>query len=155
MQRMGGSNPSTSLLRPRSADVASSQLIAPIGEHSRALLKPSFDKAYSIDLFTLERYWRMLIDYIPRDGSTVDLQPLLFSLVSCQSCSGLYHFQTDTQQYLDTTTLFLFGSRSSHWREAPLTKLTLFWKRSILLVRVRFSHRSRPIQALVQRLQMD
>lgn len=54
----------------------------PEWEHSRALLKPSFNRANAIDLPTLESYLKKLIDKIPRDGSTVDLQPLLFSLVS-------------------------------------------------------------------------
>lgn len=57
----------------------------PVWEHSRALLKPSFNRANMTDLAALEKYLRMVIDRIPRDGSTVDLQPLLFSLVSYRS----------------------------------------------------------------------
>ena len=54
----------------------------PIWEHSRALLKPSFNRANMTDLTTLEKYLQLVIDRIPRDGSTIDLQPLFFNLVS-------------------------------------------------------------------------
>ena len=50
-------------------------------EHSRSLLRPSFNKRTAIDLPVLETYLRRVIDRIPRDGSTFDLQPMLFSLV--------------------------------------------------------------------------
>ncbi|KAL8965639.1 MAG: hypothetical protein Q9183_003754, partial [Haloplaca sp. 2 TL-2023] len=60
-------------------------------EHSRSLLQPSFQKGNAVDLPTVERYLKTVIDRIPGDGETFDLQPLLFSL------------------YLDTATLFLFG----------------------------------------------
>ncbi|KAL9630576.1 MAG: hypothetical protein Q9164_006344, partial [Protoblastenia rupestris] len=49
--------------------------------HSRALLRPSFDRGSAIDLPTLEVALSKFINRIPRDASTVDLQPLLFSLV--------------------------------------------------------------------------
>ena len=54
----------------------------PAWEHSRALLRPSFNKAHAIDLPALEQHLRHVLDRIPKDGSTVDLQDLLFSLVS-------------------------------------------------------------------------
>jgi len=50
-------------------------------EHSRSLLRPSFNKGTAINLPVLEKYLRRVIDRIPRDGSTFDLQPMLFSLV--------------------------------------------------------------------------
>ena len=53
----------------------------PAWEHSRALLKPSFNKSNVADLSMLENGLNKLIECIPTDGSTVDLQPLLFSLV--------------------------------------------------------------------------
>ena len=55
-------------------------------EHSRALLRPSFNKRTAIDLPVLETYLRRVIDRIPRDGSTFDLQPMLFSLVCFAFC---------------------------------------------------------------------
>ncbi|KAL8722838.1 MAG: hypothetical protein Q9225_000725 [Loekoesia sp. 1 TL-2023] len=60
-------------------------------EHSRSLLKPSFKKSSIADLSVLEKYLKKVLERIPVDGSTTDLQPLFFSL------------------YLDTATLFLFG----------------------------------------------
>lgn len=61
----------------------------PPWEHSRSLLRPSFNKGTAIDLSTLESYLIKVIDRIPRDDSTFDLQPLLFSLVSLPSLSRL------------------------------------------------------------------
>ncbi|KAL8737122.1 MAG: hypothetical protein Q9181_001993 [Wetmoreana brouardii] len=52
----------------------------PAWEHSRTLLRPSFNKGTAIDLPTLETYLGKVMDRIPKDGSTFDLQPLLFSL---------------------------------------------------------------------------
>lgn len=50
-------------------------------EHSRSLLRPSFYKGNAVHLPTLELYLKQVLDRIPKDGSTVDLQPLLYSLV--------------------------------------------------------------------------
>ncbi|KAI9658188.1 MAG: hypothetical protein M1831_004035 [Alyxoria varia] len=47
------------------------------------------------DLFMLEKYLKIVVDCIPKDGSPFDLQPLLFKL------------------YLDTATVFLFGDSFS------------------------------------------
>ena len=50
-------------------------------EHSRALLNPSFTRANISDHSDFEHYLSLMINRIPQDGSTVDLQTLLFSLV--------------------------------------------------------------------------
>lgn len=62
-------------------------------EHSRALIKPLFSRTQIADLHLadFERHVDRLVDLIPRDGSTVDLQPLLARLA------------------LDASTEFLFG----------------------------------------------
>ncbi|KFX91306.1 hypothetical protein V490_05974 [Pseudogymnoascus sp. VKM F-3557] len=60
-------------------------------EHSRALVRPSFARASVADLATSERHIQHLMAKIPRDGSTVDLQPLFYQIT------------------LDTSTEFLFG----------------------------------------------
>ncbi|KAF2233437.1 cytochrome P450 [Viridothelium virens] len=62
-------------------------------EHSRTLIKPTFARAQITDqhLEDFERHVDRLIDLIPRDGSTVDLQPLFSRLA------------------LDASTEFLFG----------------------------------------------
>lgn len=62
-------------------------------EHSRALIKPTFARAQIADLHlgTYAAHVRRLIGSIPKDGSTVDLQPLFARLA------------------LDSSTEFLFG----------------------------------------------
>ncbi|KAI9054533.1 hypothetical protein LZ554_001689 [Drepanopeziza brunnea f. sp. 'monogermtubi'] len=49
-------------------------------EHSRALVRPNFTRAQVADLNTFETHIQQFISRIPRDGSTVDLQPLFFQL---------------------------------------------------------------------------
>ncbi|KUJ23048.1 putative cytochrome P450 alkane hydroxylase [Mollisia scopiformis] len=60
-------------------------------EHSRALVRPNFTKSQVADLDTFESHIQRLVTKIPRDGSTIDLQPLFFQLT------------------LDSATEFLFG----------------------------------------------
>lgn len=80
-------------------------------EHSRALLTPSFTKSNLSDHTDFNHHLELMMKQIPRDGSTVDLQELLFSLVSLQDpCSSLATPIDSLQQYLDTATLFLFGN---------------------------------------------
>ena len=55
------------------------------------MIRPSFTKAQVADLDALETHVQHFIDDLPRDGSTVDLQPLFFNLT------------------LDYATEFLFG----------------------------------------------
>ena len=62
-------------------------------EHSRALIKPTFAKAQIADLHlsAFALHVQHLIEVLPQDGSTVDLQPLFAKLA------------------LDSSTEFLFG----------------------------------------------
>lgn len=60
-------------------------------EHSRALMRPSFNRNQIGDLKVLETHVQKLIHAIPRDGSTVDLQALFLLFTA------------------DVTTDFLFG----------------------------------------------
>ncbi|KAH8816184.1 cytochrome P450 [Xylogone sp. PMI_703] len=60
-------------------------------EHSRALVRPNFTRNQVADLDTFETHICHLISRIPRNGETVDLQPLFFKLT------------------LDSATEFLFG----------------------------------------------
>ncbi|KAG9227957.1 putative cytochrome P450 alkane hydroxylase [Amylocarpus encephaloides] len=60
-------------------------------EHSRSLIRPSFTRSQVADLDTFEAHIKQLLAKIPRDGTTFDLQPLLFKLT------------------LDSATEFLFG----------------------------------------------
>ncbi len=59
--------------------------------HSRAMLRPNFIKEQVADLQAFESHIQDLFKLIPRDGSTVDLQPLFFRFT------------------LDSATEFLFG----------------------------------------------
>lgn len=63
--------------------------------HSRAMLRPNFQKDQFRDLTTLEAHFQDLLKLIPQDESIADLQPLFFRLT------------------LDSATEFLFG-RSVH-----------------------------------------
>ncbi|EZG04409.1 hypothetical protein H106_05341 [Trichophyton rubrum CBS 735.88] len=64
-------------------------------EHSRAMLRPNFSRSQIADLNMFERHVRELIELIPTDGSTVDLQSLFFGMT------------------LDSATEFLFGESAS------------------------------------------
>jgi cytochrome P450 len=67
-------------------------------EHSRAIVRPNFVKSQIVSLGMFEGHVQELIEKIPRDGSTVDLQTLFFNMT------------------LDSSTEFLFGEsiRSQH-----------------------------------------
>lgn len=52
-----------------------------IWEHSRALMKPTFYKSNISDLSFFETSTDCFLSKIPKDGSTIDLQPLLYTLV--------------------------------------------------------------------------
>lgn len=54
-------------------------------EKSRALLRPSFTRDQISDVDVYEKHVCQLIERIPKDGSTVDLQELFF----CMVCSSL------------------------------------------------------------------
>lgn len=60
-------------------------------KHSRALVRPMFWKEHVADLSSVDIHVARLLDLIPKDGSTVDLEPLF------------------ARFFLDVTTEFLFG----------------------------------------------
>jgi cytochrome P450 len=60
-------------------------------EHSRSIVRPNFVKSQIVSLDMFERHIQELIEKIPKDGSTVDLQTLFFNMT------------------LDSSTEFLFG----------------------------------------------
>jgi hypothetical protein len=53
----------------------------PFWEHSRALIRPAFTRTNVADLPSFEIHLQKFLDLLPRDGSTVDLKPLLYKLV--------------------------------------------------------------------------
>lgn len=50
-------------------------------EHSRALLRPNFNRNQITDINVYETHVAALLKQIPHDGSTVDLQDLFFKMV--------------------------------------------------------------------------
>jgi cytochrome P450 len=52
-----------------------------IWNHSRKLLKPTFARSNLLDLSTVGNELDNLIESLPTDGTTVDLQPLLSTMV--------------------------------------------------------------------------
>jgi cytochrome P450 len=65
-------------------------------ERSRAMIRPSFTRSQVADLDTFETHISHLIDAIPRDGSTVDLQELFFSLTMDSATEFLFGVSTNT-----------------------------------------------------------
>ncbi|KAF2445213.1 n-alkane-inducible cytochrome P450 [Karstenula rhodostoma CBS 690.94] len=60
-------------------------------KHSRAMIRPNFARAQVANIDTIEIYLQDMFKLLPSDGTSVDLQPLFFSLT------------------IDTSTEFLFG----------------------------------------------
>ena len=54
----------------------------PEWKHSREMIKPAFKRAELSDVDSFKTFVDRFLERIPRDGSTVDLQPLLRKLVS-------------------------------------------------------------------------
>jgi cytochrome P450 len=52
-----------------------------VWEHSRALVRPNFVRNQISDIDIYEKHVSKLIEHIPQDGSTVDLQELFFEMV--------------------------------------------------------------------------
>lgn len=60
-------------------------------KHSRAMIRPNFARAQVANIDAIEVYLQDMFKLLPTDGTSVDLQPLFFSLT------------------IDTSTEFLFG----------------------------------------------
>lgn len=75
---------------------------------SEALVRPSFARAQVADLDTFETHIQHLIAKIPRDGSTIDLQPLFYQLT------------------LDSATEFLLGESVDILRSPTGSEQQLF-----------------------------
>jgi cytochrome P450 len=81
-----------------------------VADERQALVRPSFTKGQVADLDTFESHIQHLFAKIPRDGSTVDLQPLFFQLT------------------LDSATEFLFGESVDVLRSPEGSEQHLFGK---------------------------
>lgn len=62
----------------------------PVWEHSRALIRTTFARSNIANLPAFEIHFRKFFDLLPRDGSTVDLKPLLYRLVSTYGTCSHY-----------------------------------------------------------------
>lgn len=65
-------------------------------ERSRAMVRPNFTRQQVADLDMFENHMSHLIDSIPRDGSTVDLQDLFFALTMDSATEFLFGRSTNT-----------------------------------------------------------
>ena len=63
--------------------------------HSRDLLRPNFNRSQVADVALFERHVKHLIRAIPRDGATIDLEPLFFRLSMDVSTEFLFGQSTD------------------------------------------------------------
>ena len=64
----------------------------PFWQHARAQVKPIFNKAQYADLETFEVHLKRFFDLVPKDGSTVDVLPLLGLLM--RTWNPLFHLFT-------------------------------------------------------------
>lgn len=75
---------------------------------SRKMFQPSFERKAIADFSALETFTQKMIDQIPRDAQTVDMQPLLSSMVGvAHNIRSLLVLMS--MQFINATTLFLFG----------------------------------------------
>lgn len=81
----------------------------PTWQHSRKLLKPTFSKASMIDFPTLSIAVDELLGRLPDTGVTIDLQPLLDTLVGGTLIQSSNTILTHAFQFMHTSTRFLTG----------------------------------------------
>ncbi|KUJ19155.1 cytochrome P450 alkane hydroxylase-like protein [Mollisia scopiformis] len=79
-------------------------------QYSRSLIKPTFSRVEICNLASLEFHFKRLLELLPKDGATVDLQPLFSRL------------------FLDTSTEFLFGKSADTLLPLPAEEGELFIK---------------------------
>lgn len=79
-------------------------------QRSRDMLRPHFARSQIANLPMIEKHIPQLVNLIPRDGSTVDLQPLFFGLM------------------LDTATEFLFGESANSLADVDVSGSAEFTK---------------------------
>lgn len=86
-------------------------------KHSRDLIKPLFKRAELSDIDSFKVHVDRFLNLIPRDGSTVDLHPLLLKLVGN---SILFPSQeANGKQFLDSSTEFIFGESVNSMTDTP------------------------------------
>jgi cytochrome P450 len=75
----------------------------------QALVRPSFTKGQVADLDTFETHIQHLFAKIPRDGSTIDLQPLFFQLTLDSATEFLFGESVDVLRSPEGSEQHLFG----------------------------------------------
>jgi cytochrome P450 len=65
-------------------------------ERSRAMVRPNFTRQQVADLDMFEAHVSHLIDAVPRDGSSIDLQDLFFGLTMDSATEFLFGQSTNT-----------------------------------------------------------
>jgi cytochrome P450 len=68
----------------------------PAWKHSREMLRPCFERSMVSDVSRFEKHTQRLIQSIPKDGSTVDLDPLFHRLTLDISTEFLFGRSTDS-----------------------------------------------------------
>ncbi|KAF2689735.1 putative P450 monooxygenase [Lentithecium fluviatile CBS 122367] len=65
-------------------------------KHSREMLRPCFERSMVADVSTFEKHTSRLFDILPRDSTTVDLQPLFHDLSMDIASDFLFGQSTDS-----------------------------------------------------------
>ena len=114
-------------------------------ERSRAMVRPNFTRQQVADLDMFEAHVSHLLDSIPRDGSTVDLQDLFFGLTMDSATEFLFGRSTNTlAPGLETKSanefvkafVYLTENMSKNFRSSGLTELfpNAEWTRNVKIV---------------------
>lgn len=87
-------------------------------KQARGLVDPLFQRAELTDIERFRKYIDRMFALIPRDGSTVDMQPLLQKLVSPITFDhSISTFSYLYPQFLDSSTEFIFGQSMDSLRD--------------------------------------
>ena len=100
-------------------------------QYSRSLIKPTFSRMEICNLASLEFHFQRLMELLPKDGTTVDLQPLFSRLVCIRGEEAfclLSSMLISSMQFLDTSTEFLFGKSADTLLPLPAEEGELFIK---------------------------
>ncbi|KAL9110421.1 MAG: hypothetical protein Q9227_004965 [Pyrenula ochraceoflavens] len=108
-------------------------------ENSRTLLKPVFASVQNRDSILLEKHLQKVIDQIPKDGSTIDIQPLFQSLfinVSAELLLGQSMEDADTSRKPVTSSANVLKPFLDELRKAlKLAGLRIFFGKFRFLLR--------------------
>ena len=72
--------------------------------NSRHLLRPNFAREQVADLGMLDKHFKLMMKFIPKDGSTVDLQELFFCMTMDTATEFLFNHSTNSLKMMDQAT---------------------------------------------------